>query len=202
MKRLLFILLFSSWLCPVNAQFWDNNFIYYSGDVNYGNYFGADINLNYIYKSNYSFKIGQTFNIRKARTQPESYVPGLFGMFRETFGYPLDQLENYSVSAGKIFNLNDTRTLRLNLSIGAGYTVIKEPHNWQKIDKQLFSPTHSWEYRKYSTMSFIVNPKIEFPFTRYFGVTLSPIVEINKDRTHFGIGIGIMAGLLRKKNYP
>ena len=45
----------------------------------------------------------------------------------------------------------------------------------------------------------ILNPKIEFPFSRFYGLTLSPLFQINKDRTYIGIGVGQMIGLLRKR---
>ncbi|HSP84008.1 MAG TPA: hypothetical protein VLN72_09800, partial [Gillisia sp.] len=59
---------------------------------------------------------------------------------------------------------------------------------------------YSYEYHKYHTVSLIINPKIEFPITRIYGLTLSPMILINKDRTYMGIGVGHMIGLLRKKN--
>ena len=58
---------------------------------------------------------------------------------------------------------------------------------------------YTWIYNKYNTVNLIINPKIEFPFTRYFGLTISPMLQINKDRTYFGIGIGQMIGLLRSR---
>lgn len=202
MTRLLFILLLTNWLCPVHAQFWDNNFIYYGGDLNLGNYFGVNGHLDYIYQSKYSFRIGQTMSVRRARTQPEDYEKGLeHGLFR--FPNEFDHFESYYLSAGRVIILDESKTLRANLSIGAGYTTIKEPHSWEKvIDPELLYSNYTFQTKKYSTISLILNPDIEFAFTRYFGVILSPIVEINKDRTHFGIGIGIMTGLLRGKIKP
>lgn len=50
--------------------------------------------------------------------------------------------------------------------------------------------------------NIIFNSEREFPFTRYYGFTLSPLIHINKDRNFYGIGIGHMAGLLRRKNLP
>ena len=50
-----------------------------------------------------------------------------------------------------------------------------------------------------SSISFIIEPKIEFPSSRYFGFTLSPMLQVNKDWTYVGVGIGLMGGLLRQK---
>lgn len=74
------ILLFLIKVTIVNAQFKEKNALYTSGEINIGNYVGIDINLNYVYKNNYSFKIGYTGNIRKPKSQPEDYSSGLTGV--------------------------------------------------------------------------------------------------------------------------
>ena len=67
------------------------------------------------------------------------------------------------------------------------------------INDTFLTENYTWNYKKYNTLSLIINPKIEFPFTRFYGLTISPMLQINKDRTYFGIGIGHMIGLLRKR---
>jgi len=52
---LLFIITVSS---NINAQFSENNSIYSSGEIDFGNYIGVNVNLNYIYKEKYSFQLG------------------------------------------------------------------------------------------------------------------------------------------------
>jgi hypothetical protein len=203
MKRIILILIFSISINIANAQFGENNAIYYTGEFNLGNYIGFDFNLNYVYKEKYSFKIGYTGNIRKPESQPENYTSGLLGILLLGLANPYDQFENYQIGFGKIYNLNKSGTIRANLSLGLGYTTITEPENWQMINDAFLTVNYTWNYEKYNTVSLIINPKIEFPFTRFYGLTISPMLQINKDRTYFGIGIGQMIGLLRKrKNQP
>ena len=57
----------------------------------------------------------------------------------------------------------------------------------------------SWDNEKQNSVRLIINPKIEFPLTRFYGLTISPMIQINKSRTYFGIGIGYMFGLLRER---
>jgi len=45
----------------------------------------------------------------------------------------------------------------------------------------------------------IINSKIEFPFTRFYGFTISSMAKINKDRIYYVVGFGQMYGLLRKR---
>ena len=199
MKRIITILIFSISIIQVNAQFDENNAIYSTGELNLGNYIGFDINLNYVYKEKYSFKLGYTGNIRQPKSQPEDYTSGLTGILLFGLANPYDQLENYQIGVGKIYKINQSGTIRLNASIGLGYTVIREPENWERIDNGFLAENYTWNYNKYNTVSLIINPKIEFPFTRFYGLTISPMVQINKDRTYFGIGMGQMIGLLRKR---
>ncbi|GAA4280661.1 hypothetical protein [Gaetbulibacter aestuarii] len=186
----------------ITAQFKINNPIYISGEFNIGNYVGGDISLNYISKKNYVFKIGYSGNLRKPKSIPEDYALG-FSEFLTLFllARPYDQLENYYAGTGKVYNLNRNGTIRLNITFGLGYTIIREPINWMRIDNAFLTSNYTWEYYKYNTVSLIINPKIEFAFSRFYGLTLSPMIQINKDRTYFGVGIGNMIGLLRKKRY-
>ena len=81
MKRIIKIFIFSISINIANAQFDENNAIYSTVELNLGNYIGFDINLNYVYKEKYSFKVGYTGNIRKPESQPENYTSGLTGLF-------------------------------------------------------------------------------------------------------------------------
>lgn len=200
MKRIITTLIFSISINLTFAQFDENNVIYSSGEVNFGNYVGIDMNLNYVYKEKYSFKIGYTGNLRKPISLPENYSPGLIGIFYFWLINPYDKFENYQIGLGRTYILNEKGTIGANLSFGLGYTTIREPENWEFIKDANFVENYTWNYRMYNTVSLIINPKIEFPFTRYYGFTISPMLQINKDRTYFGIGIGHMIGLLRKKN--
>ncbi|GAA3578029.1 hypothetical protein GCM10022395_28400 [Snuella lapsa] len=182
-----------------NAQFDENHAIYSTGELNLGNYIGFDLNFNYIHKEKYAFKIGYTGNIRKPKSQPEDFSSGLIGVLLLGLANPYDQFESYQLGLGRVYNLNTSGTIRINVSIGLGYTTIREPENWELIDKAFLTENYTWNYRKHNTVSLIINPKIEFPFTRFYGFTISPMVQINKDRTYFGIGFGQMMGLLRKR---
>lgn len=193
-----FLLIFS--VHSVKPQFAENNAIYATVELNIGNYVGGDLNLNWVYKEKYSLKLGYTGNTRKPRSQPEDYSSGVVGIMLFGLGGPNDQLETFQISAGRIYKLNKTGTIRANLSAGIGYTTIGEPVNWQRSNNGFLGENYSWEYRKYSTVSLIINPKIEFPLSRFYGLTLSPMVQINKNRTYFGIGLGSMIGLLRKRD--
>lgn len=200
MKQKLFLLAISLITFNfANAQFAENNAIYATGELNLGNYFGTDLNLNYVLKEKYSFKVGYNGNFRKPKSQPEDFTTGVTGILVGGANSPVDVFENFGVSIGRIYKINQSGTIRANLSLGVGYTIYTEPENWKKIDSSTVSvfKNYSYDNVEYKAVSLIVNPKIEFPITRYFGFTISPMLQINKDRTYFGIGLGSMIGLLR-----
>ena len=124
MKRIITILIFSISINVAYSQFDENNAIYSTGELNLGNYIGIDINLNYVYKEKYAFKIGYSGNIRKPKSQPENYSSGLSGIFSFGLANPYDQFENYQIGFGKIYNLNKSGTIKANLSLGLGLSLI------------------------------------------------------------------------------
>lgn len=170
-----------------------------TNDLNMGNYFGVDYALNYVYKNKYSLIVGFTGNVREPKSQPDNYSGGLNEIFSITIKNPYDHFLNYKIDFGRIYKLNKRGTIRANISVGVGYTIIKEPGNWQFVDSEAginLAENYTYTYREYNTLSLIINPKIEFPITKYFGLSGSPMIQLNKDRTYYGIGLGIMLGKL------
>lgn len=201
MKNLLLILFLFFSSLAANAQFSENNAIYYSGSLELGNYLGIDMNANYVLKEKYSFRLGFAGFVRNPKAAPSDYSSGLLGAMTFGLANPYDQLNNFQIAAGRIISMNKKGTIRANLSAGIALTNIKETYNWQRVEVGGFlTPNYTYDYHDYNTFSLIINPKIEFPFTRFYGLTLSPLLIINKDRTYVGLGIGQMVGLLRKKN--
>ncbi|GET22093.1 hypothetical protein [Prolixibacter denitrificans] len=200
MKRTLIKGLFICSIHSANAQFANNNAIYSTSGLSFGNYMGGDVSLNYVYREKYSCRVGYSDYLRKPKSQPADYSSGLAKAIIFGLENPHDQIENYQIAVGRICKLNETGTIRANLSIGVGYTIIKEPENWQKVEgTSLVAENYTWDYHRQNTVSLIINPQIEFPFTNIYGLTISPMLQLNKDRTYVGIGIGQMIGILRKR---
>jgi hypothetical protein len=141
--------------------------------------------------------VGYSWNFRKPKSQPADFVHGLLGP--NLFNSPIDQFENFGATVGRIYKLNKSGTIRANISLGIGYTIYTEPENWKKLPKDplSFGENYSYDEIEHKVVSLIVNPKIEIPIKRHFGFTVSPMLQLNKDRTYLGIGFGIMTGLLR-----
>lgn len=176
--------------------------IYLGSELHIGNYIGLDLNLNYVHLEKYSFRIAYSGNIRKANSLPPDYSSGMIGAMLFGLATPVDQMENLQIGLGRIYGLNETRSIRANISLGLGYTTIREPKNWHATRSSFLVENYSWNYDKYNTLSLIINPKIEFAFNRFYGFTISPMLQLSKDRTYFGVGIGQIMGLVRNKIKP
>ena len=205
MKRIIPIFILLLFFLKLNAQFSEKNAIYLTGGLNGGNFWGMNLNLNYILNNNYSFQAGISGLFREPKSKPDDFTSGLTGLF--TLGLSnwlyYDEMDNYQILVGKIYKSNNSGTTRFNIAGGIGYTNLTEATNWKRVTDYTIGENYTYDIVKHGTISLIINPKVEFPFTRYFGIILSPMLQINKDRTYIGLGIGAMLGLLReKKNSP
>lgn len=197
-KFLLLLIVLASSLANAQDEVADRYYV--SSELNVGNYIGVDLNYNYIIHNKYALKVGVSANIRSPKSQPDNYSSGLTGIINVFGNRPYDHFTNYKIEVGRLYNLNKKGTIRANLAVGLGYTILKEPENWQYIESSSwinFAENYSYSYQKKNTISFIISPKIEFPISKYFGFTVSPQVQINKERTYVGVGIGTMIGKLR-----
>jgi hypothetical protein len=201
MKRIISILILLLLVLKVNAQFSEKNAIYLTGGLNLGNFLGMNLNLNYILNNNYSFQAGISGLLREPKSKPEDFTSGLTGLFTLGLSNLLyyEEMDNYQILVGKIFKSNKASTTRFNIAGGIGYTYLTEAINWKPVTNYTIGENYTYDIIKHSTASFIIKPQVEFPFTRYFGITLSPMLQINKYRTYVGIEIGAMLGLLREK---
>ncbi|PID67770.1 MAG: hypothetical protein CR968_05015 [Flavobacteriia bacterium] len=198
MKKIILLLVLVMSTTIAGAQVGEKSFIYSTTEFNLGNYLGLSFGLNYIHNNKYSFKLGYSGNLRKPKSQPEDFVPSVPGtVLLQGLLHPYDLLQNYHISAGKIYNLNEEGTIRLNASVGLGYTIIKEPENWVKKGGGPLADNYDWNYSRHNTVSLVVSPRIEVPFFHVYGLTISPTVQVSPKRVYFGIGVGNMVGILR-----
>ena len=174
-----------------------NNAVYFSSELNVGNYIGLDFYINYHYKDKYTAKIGYSGNIGPSKSKPRDFSSGLIGVFLLGLANPYDKIQSYQLGLGVLHYSKDKEYVRMNFNIGIGYASIRQAGDWQLTGAGIFSRNYSWTYSYYNALLFSVNPKFELPFTKYYGLTISPAVHFTKGATYFGIGFGHMIGLLK-----
>lgn len=183
-------------LTKLQAQFLKNKALYLTQELEIGNHLGGGINATYIHTNNYSLSVGFSKYLKGAENIPADYSylgyeGGLFG--------PLEGINNYQILAGKIFKFKKSGKTRLNLLAGFSYVDLTELVNWERRHQHSNDGKYSYDYEhhRHGTIGFVINPKIEFPFTKVFGLSVSPKLNISKSRTLFGVGLGIMLGKTR-----
>ncbi|TDL99438.1 MAG: hypothetical protein C4K58_05920 [Flavobacteriaceae bacterium] len=206
MKKLLFALLFGvSFAHAQNTEPVAERGAYYlTSEIGGGNYGGFNIHLNYITPENVSIKFGaSSLRAQQYKEVPDDFnYGGAVNVLFLGLGTLTEDTETYSISVGKVFPLNQRGTIRANLSAGLGYSIFTVAENFTKKDGLFYlDSNYTWEKKDYDMVSLIINPKLEFPFTRYVGLTLSPELTINEKRVYYGAGLGLMVGLLRDKNH-
>lgn len=185
---------------PGSAQDTLNDPFYMAGEINWGNLVGINMNVNYITEGKYSFQVGFSAHFKKGKDRPNDYHAGLGSQSAGLESF--ENVRNVQFLAGKTYSLNKQGTIRINLSGGIGYSVIYTPVNWKPVVSNAlfnFGRNYTFDIYQYATMSIIINPKIEFPFTDFIGFSISPIMVLNKDYVFMGIGLGGMIGKLRRK---
>lgn len=196
MKKILFILGMLFFVnVPSQAQFFKNKALYLTEELELGNYIGGNININFINNNDYSLKLGFSVNKKLAKNAPENFKSiNLFG--------PYEKVDTYKILVGKIFRFKKAGKTRFHLSAGVNYTDLLEFTNWRKEttdSNDAFKDGFVYRHDSYrhGTVGFVINPKIEFPFLKFFGLTITSNLNINKNRTLLGVGFGIMLGKTR-----
>jgi len=199
MKKIVFVILLCNSIHLANAQnealtFDENHFIYLGLQGGIGNYYtpSYSIDLNYVYKCKYSAKLLYSEIDSKPKDYPNDHRPFKQGLD------PTENLRTLELLVGRVFNLNKAGTIRANLSAGVGYAIYRKAV-YERWDFSLNN--YPWHYEDRHPITFILNPKIEFPLTKGWGLVISPMVKINNQRVFFGIEFGTIVGLLRARKY-
>lgn len=193
MKNLLFLCLtLLAWL-PSTAQKKqkEKSKYYVSSEVGAGNYMTYGVDLNYVIKDKYTFKLGYSGFVRNSKALPADLTSAI--------STPRDIMNTLQFMVGHAIYLSPTnKKNRVNLAAGIGYTSIDKPTNWEAVNLVKSGPNKTYMYDTSfeQEASLIIQPKIEFLIERYFGFTVSPTLQISESETYIGIGFGSMIGNL------
>lgn len=181
------------------AQFAEKNWLYLSLGGVVGSHLGASVSADYVYNNKYSVELGWEQYIRSSQNKPDDYSSGLAGLLLFNLFQPYEQSDVFQLQAGRVLLLNETKSIRLNIMGGLAYTRIKDAFDFSPVNSSFLNENYTYEYRKYSTISLVIAPRIEFA-TRFYGISLSPKFIYNKDVIYFGLGLNHMLGVLRPKS--
>ena len=182
--------------------------IYGSGQLAVGNYYGLDLSANYVRAERHVFQLTVGAYQRRAQSIPSNYV-GRGGLLMPGWwpDGPFDAMEHVQFTYGSMYALNESGKMRTILSGGLALTRITEPGNWRDytgpsggFGGQIFDrPNFDFDYLSKNRVSVVFNPRIEFAFSRFYGLSLSSLLLVNRDRVQFNVGVAHLIGLVRRK---
>jgi len=164
-----------------------------------GTHLGISGNLNYIYKNTYSLEFGGRFYGQKSKLRPNDFKGGLIGGVTLGIEDGNDLYFDTQLLVGKIFPMRLPQR-RWNLKVGLAYTEVEKSVNFKEAEKSLFGANYSYDKHRFSTISLLINPVLEYPFSQIFGIYISGHLIVNKETVFFGVGCGLIYGLLRDSN--
>ncbi|HLW30818.1 MAG TPA: hypothetical protein VKX40_01060 [Aequorivita sp.] len=200
--RILFLIIFLGTLTKGYPQFSKKNLFY--GDVGFfwGNYSGFELGVNYIRNEKYSFQASYYHHIIEAQEMPADFrTSSLINLGPTIFpevNVP-DINHSFNILGGYIYNLNLKRTVRLNLQAGIAFLHMQYATNFQKRSSPVFfGDNYEYDFKYRNTVAVIINPRIDFPFFKGYGLSVSPLVEFGGRKTVYGVGLVNIFGITRQ----
>ncbi|WP_346859282.1 hypothetical protein [uncultured Draconibacterium sp.] len=197
MKAIVIIIFFTAMVLGSSAQWADRDlspqkhFLYTSGDYVMGQNNGGNLGLSYIYNDKYSISIGYSATNKVEQSLPSEYLKSAEALTPINDDMPFKNFEDLHIMVGRVINLNASSTMRLLLQGGPGISNYREP---------IFNVSGDQYYHSTQTtkkLCFIVNPKLELPLSCTLGFSVGPMYVVNNAQSYFGLGVGLMYGVLR-----
>ena len=181
------------------AKLPENQFVYLNSGFSLGNYGGVQIGINFAVNNQFSFQLEYFGAIRSSKSIPSDYSMGIIDILTLGLSTPKDNVNSFRIMAGKVKNINQKGTIRINFKGGLSFLTIKEPYNWEKINGLLIVSNYTWDYKARQQIAFVLKPDFEFAFANFMGVTVTPVGEFSGDYSFYGVGINLLFGKVRQK---
>ena len=170
----------------------ERHFLYSSGDYIVGNQNGGKLSLNYVYNNKYVVNVGFSATTKSEAQLPNEILKSATELIPANTTPAFTNSENIHLMIGRVFNLNEAKTVRFILQGGPGILTSRAPVYTIK------SNMYEYENEASKKMCLVVNPKIEIPVCCAIGISAGPLAVINHDTKYIGAGIGIMYGIVGK----
>lgn len=157
---------------------------YLNAGLGGGSIFSSNIGINYIHQNKYSFMIASV----KGRSSNSRH-------------------KIWEITGGKIIKLTKSGKTRLNLKGGIGHLNKRTTHTTYHHKSSIFDGTDLWplgilNIRKRtvttysSSFGLVFRADVELALSKYFGLSISPIVQLFGNDTYTGLNFNIIFGKL------
>ena len=191
MNKILIVILVC--LVPLSCLGRGSNDVYIYGEAGGGggNFASGKFGVNAIYQ-NLCFGISYYGQFANAQNVPPDYDPGLVIFNR----LPQQTLNFVCFTAGWVVYAHNPR-IRYLLKGGLALGSSTLPDTYTPVYYGYFGPNYDVSYQTIFLAGLHLNPTIEFPLTRGFGLSVGLWSNINTVRSSYGIEGNILFGRLR-----
>lgn len=188
MSRAFLVIVFISFCFLAKGQYTVTPSVFVSIGAGRGNHTSQEVSLNLIFDNDIIINgFWKKFKKRKSWEVNSNWIGRLFS------NVPNEELEIFGIGIGKAFYLNEIETVRFNLTGGIGYSIFLNP----QYDE--FMNSGEVIYDKFESFALKLTPRIDFPFSRYYGLYFDGSVTVTQKRTFLGFSVGHIIGALRIK---
>lgn len=196
MRTFIYFILFFFLSHHVKGQFSENHNIYTQSSFSIGTHLGIHGSIDYIYKNTYSLSVGARLYGQKSKQRPSDFKGGFASAISFGLADGNDLYTDVHVLVGRVLPLNIPGR-RLNLRAGLSYTDVTKAINFEPIEKSILGGNYSFDNHRFSTVSLVLNPTLEYPFSQVLGISVYGLCIVNKETVNVGVGFGIIYGFLR-----
>lgn len=194
MKNIIFILsmLFSLYCIPNS---YGDVFCYSEFGLGGGTGYSAKLALNFIINKNSFFSLSYYYISNKASTTPPDYEPGLV-----IFGDATPQ-QTASLACpmyGRVL-YTPKRNTRFILKGGFALGRVSTPENFVPVNPGWLGPNYDYSISHDFTAGIILNPSMEVPFGRVFGMSFGLYSILTSQVSSTGVEVNFLLGKLRNK---
>ncbi len=177
--------------------------LYLQETIGVGTHLNAGLSIHFISEKGYSVAVQGVYETKEAHTLPKDYKAGSFG---EIFGPPSTTLITGGILLGRV---RDTKSklIRFDLRAGINYGYITRPVKFRPYKSttpsygflKFSSPNYDYDMEKKWFVGIVINPTIDFTFTRFIGLSLGLRANINPQEIPLTVEVGFLIGNLRGK---
>jgi hypothetical protein len=157
----------------------------------YGTHGSLKIAFDIINHTSNTISICFFFSSHRDPDRPPDFAPGLFEP------YPQQQLYMFGIMYGKVFYSKQTTT-RFVLKGGLSGGVVYTPQNYISAGSW-FEANYTYSLKHEFTPGILLNPTMELPVRRYFGLSFGLYTNVNFISPVFGVEGSMIFGKLRNK---
>lgn len=203
MKRFIFWTLFILLVNTALAQ-WSNDFlnskssrfqVYATGNRLIGNSDGNELGICFVMNSKFSINVGFSATKSDFDQSIDDFLKSADIGTTANLVYPDKLTENYHLMLGWLFDLNSKSGIRITAQGGPGIAINKEPGNFRITGK---TPVLGYDYQQSPGISWLLQTNLELPLNDMLGINAGPRVMVSQNNEFYGLGVGIIYGLLSR----